>query len=188
VFANGGYKTNPYLISKILDANGVVLAEAHPAKAGDEENRVIDSRNAFLMDNMLRDVVRAGTSVRAMALKRTDLAGKTGTTNDSMDAWFAGYQPTLVAITWMGFDQPKNMGDRATGSGLALPIWIDYMEKALKGLPTREREVPDGLLYSGTEYYYAEYPPGTGIQSIGVNADAPQEEDKARDKVKNELF
>ncbi|PUA17573.1 penicillin-binding protein 1A [Glaciimonas sp. PCH181] len=189
VFANGGYKTNPYLISKILDANGVVLAEAHPAKAGDEENRVIDARNAFLMDSMLKDVVRAGTGFKAMALKRTDLAGKTGTTNDSMDAWFAGYQPTLVAVTWMGFDQPKNMGDRETGGGLALPIWIDYMEKALKGVPTLERPVPDGLLHSGTEYYYAEYPPGTGTQSIGGgSADSPKDEDKARDEVKNELF
>ncbi|MGS0741898.1 penicillin-binding protein 1A [Glaciimonas sp. GG7] len=189
VFANGGFKTSPYLISKILDANGVVLAEAHPAKAGDEANRVIDARNAFLMDSMLKDVVRAGTGVKAMALKRTDLAGKTGTTNDSMDAWFAGYQPTLVAVTWMGFDQPKNMGDRETGGGLALPIWIDYMEKALKGLPTVEREVPEGLLHSGTEYYYAEYPPGTGIQSIGGgSADALGKEDKTRDEVKNQLF
>ena len=189
VFANGGYKTNPYLISKILDANGVVLAEAHPAKAGDEANRVIDARNAFLMDSMLKDVVRAGTGFKAMALKRTDLAGKTGTTNDSMDAWFAGYQPTLVAVTWMGFDQPKNMGDRETGGGLALPIWIDYMEKALKGLPTLERPVPDGLLHSGTEYYYAEYPPGTGTQSIGGGSvDSPKDDDKARDEVKNELF
>ncbi|KAF3998735.1 penicillin-binding protein 1A [Glaciimonas immobilis] len=189
VFANGGYKVNPYLISKILDANGQVLAEAHPARAGEEDHRVIDARNAFLMDSMLKDVVRAGTGVKAMALKRTDLAGKTGTTNDSMDAWFAGYQPTLVTVTWMGFDQPKNMGDRETGGGLALPIWIDYMEKALKGLPTIERPVPDGLLHSGTEFYYAEYPPGTGTQSIGLgNANASPEEEKARDEVKNELF
>ncbi|MDY7545751.1 penicillin-binding protein 1A [Glaciimonas sp. CA11.2] len=189
VFANGGYKVNPYLISKILDANGQVLAEAHPAKAGDENNRVIDARNAFLMDSMLKDVVRAGTGFKAMSLKRTDLAGKTGTTNDSMDAWFAGYQPTLVAVTWMGFDQPKNMGDRETGGGLALPIWVDYMEKALKGLPTVEREVPEGLLHSGSEYYYAEYPPGTGTQSIGVGSTgAPGGDDKAQDEVKNELF
>ena len=188
VFANGGYKVNPYLISKILDANGQVLAEAHPAKAGDEGNRVIDARNAFLMDSMLKDVVRAGTGFKAMSLKRTDLAGKTGTTNDSMDAWFAGYQPTLVAVTWMGFDQPKNMGDRETGGGLALPIWVDYMEKALKGLPTVEREVPEGLLHSGSEYYYAEYPPGTGTQSIGVGTGAPNADDKTQDEVKNELF
>lgn len=189
VFANGGYKVNPYLISKILDANGQVLAEAHPARAGDEDKRVIDPRNAFLMDSMLRDVVRAGTGFKAMSLKRTDLAGKTGTTNDSMDAWFAGYQPTLVAVTWMGFDQPKNMGDRETGGGLALPIWVDYMEKALKGLPTVEREVPEGLLHSGTEYYYAEYPPGSGTQSIGLGStSAPREDEKAQDEVKNELF
>lgn len=189
VFANGGYKTSPYLISKITDADGQVLAEAHPAKAGEEDSRVIDPRNAFLMDSMLRDVVRYGTGVKAMALKRTDLAGKTGTTNDSMDAWFAGYQPTLVAVTWMGYDQPKNMGDRETGGGLALPIWIEYMEKALKGLPTTEREVPEGLIHSGAEYYYAEYPPGTGTQSLGGGSiDAHRTDEKARDEVKNELF
>jgi len=189
VFANGGYKTNPYLISKITDANGQVLAEAHPTMAGIEDNRIIDPRNAFLMDSMLKDVVRYGTAVKALALKRTDLAGKTGTTNDSMDAWFAGYQPSLVAVAWMGFDQPKNMGDRETGGGLALPIWIEYMEKALKGVPTSEREVPEGLIHNGTEYYYAEYPPGTGTQSLGLgNTGTHPAEEKGQDEVKNELF
>ncbi|MDP5007557.1 MAG: penicillin-binding transpeptidase domain-containing protein, partial [Glaciimonas sp.] len=166
VFANGGYKINPYLISRIVDANGVILAEAHPSQAGDEATRVIDERNAFIMDSMMKDVVKVGTAVKALSLKRTDLAGKTGTTNDSMDAWFAGYQPSLVAITWMGYDQPKNMGDKETGGGLALPIWIEYMQKALKGIPNKEMKVPNGLLHSGSEYYYSEYPPGTGTTSI----------------------
>ncbi|MQR02687.1 penicillin-binding protein 1A [Glaciimonas soli] len=166
VFANGGYKVNPYLISKIVDADDVVLAEAHPTKAGDENARVIDERNAFVMDSMLKDVVKVGTAAKALALNRSDIAGKTGTTNDSMDAWFAGYQPNLVAVTWMGYDQPKNMGDKETGGGLALPIWIEYMQKALKNVPIKERAVPNGLLHSGSEYYYAEYPPGTGVTSI----------------------
>jgi penicillin-binding protein 1A len=135
VFANGGYKVNPYLITKITDGNGTLLSRAKPDLAGDESNRVIDPRNAFLMDGMLRDVVRAGTGAKAMSLKRTDLAGKTGTTNDSLDAWFAGYQPKLVGIAWMGYDQPKSLGDRETGGGLALPIWINYMAKALKDQP-----------------------------------------------------
>ena len=191
VFANGGYKTNPYLISKITDANGNVLSAVAPDKAGDEANRVIDPRNAFLMDSMLRDAVRHGTGSKAMSLKRTDLAGKTGTTNDSFDAWFAGYQPHLVGVAWIGFDQPKNLGNRETGGGLALPIWISYMQTALKNVPNVQRTVPDGLLEANNEYYYAEYPPGSGVRTIGLNdfgSDTTPEEQKAREEVKNELF
>jgi len=191
VFANGGYKTNPYLISKITDANGNVLSAVAPDRAGDEANRVIDARNAFLMDSMLRDVVRHGTGSKAMSLKRSDLAGKTGTTNDSFDAWFAGYQPHLVGVAWIGFDQPKNLGNRETGGGLALPIWINYMQTALKNVPNVERTVPDGLLQANNEYYYAEYPPGSGVRTIGLNdfgSDTTPEEQKAREEVKNELF
>lgn len=191
VFANGGYKINPYIISKITDANGNVLSEVTPDRAGDETNRVIDPRNAFLMDSMLRDVVRRGTGSKAMSLKRTDLAGKTGTTNDSFDAWFAGYQPHLVGIAWMGFDQPKNLGNRETGGGLALPIWIGYMQTALKNVPNEDRPVPDGLLQANSEYYYAEYPPGGGVRTIGLNdfgSDLTPEEQKTREEVKNELF
>ena len=191
VFANGGYKINPYIISKITDTNGNVLSEITPDKAGDEANRVIDARNAFLMDSMLRDAVRHGTGSKAMSLKRTDLAGKTGTTNDSFDAWFAGYQPHLVGVAWMGFDQPKNLGNRETGGGLALPIWISYMQTALKNVPSAERPVPDGLLQANNEYYYAEYPPGSGVRTVGLNdfgSDLTPEEQKAREEVKNELF
>ncbi|MGI4847067.1 MAG: penicillin-binding protein 1A [Janthinobacterium lividum] len=193
VFANGGYKVNPYLISRITDSSGKVLSQVNPDRAGDEANRVIDARNAFLMDSMLRDVVRAGTANKAMALKRTDLAGKTGTTNDSIDAWFAGYQPKLVGIAWIGFDQPRNLGNRETGGGLALPIWIGYMQKALKNVPNQDRVVPEGMVQSGGEYYYAEYPPTAGVRTLGMGdkppeAGAPQEADKTRDEVKNELF
>ncbi|MDB5753667.1 MAG: penicillin-binding protein, partial [Massilia sp.] len=135
VFANGGYRVSPYLISKVTDADGKVLSQAMPDKAGVDANRVIDERNAFLVDSMLKDVVRFGTATKALVLKRSDLSGKTGTTNDSIDAWFAGYASKLVGIAWIGYDQPKNLGNKETGGGLALPIWIGYMQKALKGVP-----------------------------------------------------
>jgi penicillin-binding protein 1A len=189
VFANGGYRVNPYLISKVTDADGKVLSEAHPEKAGVETNRVIDERNAYLMDSMLRDVVRAGTAAKAgQILKRTDLAGKTGTTNDSIDAWFAGYQPHLVGIAWIGYDQPRNLGNKETGGGLALPIWIGYMQKVLKNVPVEERAVPAGLVQVGEEYYYAETPPGSGVTSLDVGPQPSQAEQKSRDAVRNELF
>ncbi|HEY1149867.1 MAG TPA: penicillin-binding protein 1A [Pseudoduganella sp.] len=188
VFANGGYKVTPYLISKVTDANGKVLSQAAPDRAGDEKNRVIDERNAFLMDSMMKDVVRFGTATKALSLKRPDIAGKTGTTNDSIDAWFAGYQPKLVGIAWIGFDQPRNLGNRETGGGLALPIWIGYMQKALKNIPVEERPVPEGVIMADGEYYYAENPPGMGVQSLeGATRGTPAEE-KAKDAVKNELF
>jgi len=188
VFANGGYRISPYLISKVTDSDGKVLSEARPAKSGDEANRVIDARNAFLMDSMLKDVVRHGTAVKAMSLKRTDLAGKTGTTNDSIDAWFAGYQPKVVGIAWMGYDKPRNLGARETGGGLALPIWIGYMQKALKSEPMAEREVPAGLVQYGNEYYYAETPPGSGVETLDVGQPPAPAEQKVRDAVRNELF
>jgi penicillin-binding protein 1A len=188
VFANGGYRISPYLISKVTDSDGKVLSEARPARSGDEANRVIDARNAFLMDSMLKDVVRHGTAAKAMALKRTDLAGKTGTTNDSIDAWFAGYQPKVVAIAWMGYDKPRNLGARETGGGLALPIWIGYMQKALKGEPNVERELPAGLVQYGSDYYYAETPPGSGVETLDVGPPPAPEQQKERDAVRNELF
>ncbi|GJJ04783.1 penicillin-binding protein 1A [Duganella rhizosphaerae] len=188
VFANGGYKVSPYLISKVTDADGKILSQANPDKAGDEKNRVIDERNAFLMDSMLKDVVRFGTATKALVLKRPDLSGKTGTTNDSIDAWFAGYQPHLVGIAWIGYDQPKNLGNKETGGGLALPIWISYMQKALKNIPIEERAVPEGVMLVGDEYYYAENPPGTGVHNIDGASHGTPAEEKAKDAVKNELF
>jgi penicillin-binding protein 1A len=186
VFANGGYRISPYIISKVTDADGKVLSEARPERAGVDGNRVIDARNAWLMDSMLRDVARYGTAAKAQqTLKRPDIAGKTGTTNDSIDAWFAGYQPNLVGIAWMGYDQPRNLGNRETGGGLALPIWVGFMQKALKTEPVAERAVPPGLVLYGDEYYYAENPPGTGVQSLDVG---PAPEQKTRDAVRNELF
>ncbi|MBK6631224.1 MAG: penicillin-binding protein 1A [Betaproteobacteria bacterium] len=146
VFANGGYRIQPYIVKQILDDKGNVLAEAQPATAGDESLRAIDPRNAYLMDSMMHDVVRRGTATRAMQLKRGDLAGKTGTTNDFIDAWFCGYQPTLVGIAWIGFDQPKKLGNGETGGSAALPIWIGYMEKALKSVPESFMAAPEGLV------------------------------------------
>jgi len=159
VFANGGYKISPYIISKITDTQGKILAQARPDRAGVEENRVIDERNAFLMDSMLKDVVKFGTATRALVLNRPDIAGKTGTTNDSIDAWFSGYNPKVVGVAWIGFDQPKNLGNRETGGGVALPIWIGYMQKALKNIPVEERAVPEGVIMAdGDRYRIDDFP------------------------------
>ncbi|HEY8023742.1 MAG TPA: penicillin-binding protein 1A [Burkholderiaceae bacterium] len=187
VFANGGYKINPYLITKVTDNAGKVLSQVTPDHAGDPANRIIDERNAYMMDSMLKDVVRYGTATKALALKRTDIAGKTGTTNDSFDAWFAGYQPKLVGIAWVGFDQPHNLGNKETGGGLALPIWLGYMQKALKDVPNADRPIPEGIIQAGGDYYYAENPPGTGVKSLGLDDKLPEDE-KTKDAVKNELF
>ena len=146
VFANGGYKVEPYIVGKIVDDRGTVLAQAQPSQAGDETLRVIDARNAFLMDSMMHDVVRYGTAARAMSLGRQDLAGKTGTTNDFVDAWFNGYQPTAVGIAWVGFDQPRKLGNSETGGVTSLPIWMGYMSQALKGVPETFMPVPDGIV------------------------------------------
>jgi len=189
VFANGGYRIAPYLISKVTDSAGKVLSEARPERAGNEATRVIDARNAFLMDSMLKDVARYGTAAKAsQVLKRNDIAGKTGTTNDSIDAWFAGYQPKVVGIAWMGYDQPKNLGSKETGGGLALPIWIAYMQTILKNIPAEERTVPGGLIMANGDYYYAENPPGTGVQSLDVGTTPAPAQQKAQDAVRNELF
>src|SRR6266704_5592432 len=146
VFANGGYLVQPYFIHKIVDDRGNPLALAQPRRAGDEALRVIAARNAFIMDNMMQDVTRYGTAARAARLGRSDLAGKTGTTNEFVDAWFAGYHPSLVGIAWVGFDQPRTLGKNQTGSIVALPIWVGYMEKALKDVPEAPRAVPPGIV------------------------------------------
>ncbi|SOZ14511.1 bifunctional penicillin-binding protein 1a: transglycosylase (N-terminal); transpeptidase (C-terminal) [Cupriavidus taiwanensis] len=170
VFANGGYRVNPYLIQKVVDARGNVISETHPQRAGTDAVRVLDARTAFIADTMLRDVVRYGTANSAkQRLGRNDLAGKTGTTNDAVDAWFAGYTPNLVAIAWMGYDQPKSLGVRETGGGLALPIWVGYMSKALKGVPeSPERPAPEGVLMVGGDWTFEENAGGAGVASVGL--------------------
>lgn len=168
VFANSGYRVKPYLIEKITDGSGRIVARARPAVAGEEANRVIDARNAFLTTRLLREVVERGTATRAKVLNRGDIVGKTGTTNDSHDAWFAGYNSDIAAVAWVGYDQPRNLGARETGGGLALPIWIDYMKVALADLPEKPQVVPPGIEYIDGNYYYAEYTPGNGISRIDV--------------------
>jgi penicillin-binding protein 1A len=168
VFANGGYRVNPYLITKISDQRGKVLLETK-APVLDELARGIDARNAFIMDSLLQEVARSGTAAKAQAtLKRPDLFGKTGTTNDSIDTWFVGFQPTLMAAVWMGYDTPKKLGDRETGGGLSLPIWINFMQYALKGVPVTEYPPPEGVVNVGGEWFYNEYAKGSGVSSVGL--------------------
>ena len=168
VFANGGFRVNPWLISRVTDQQGRVLVQTKPL-AQDESLRAIDPRNAFIMGSLLQEVTRTGTAASAQAtLKRPDLFGKTGTTNDSMDTWFAGYQPTLAAVVWIGYDTPRKLGDRETGGGLSLPVWIRFMESALKNLPISELLPPEGVVYSGGEWYYDEFARGAGITSLGL--------------------
>ena len=151
VFANGGFLVQPYFIHKIVDDRGNPLGLAKPQQAGDEALRVIDARNAFIMDSMMQDVTRYGTAASVSKLGRRDLAGKTGTTNDFVDAWFCGYQPGLVGIAWIGFDQPRTLGKNQTGGRVALPIWIDYMGKTLKTVPETARVIPEGVVTLSTE-------------------------------------
>jgi penicillin-binding protein 1A len=171
VFANGGYRVNPYLVTKITDQRGKVLLESTPPPLN-ESMRGITARNAFIMDSLLQEVARTGTAAKAQAmLKRPDIFGKTGTTNDSIDTWFVGFQPTLTAAVWMGYDTPKKLGDRETGGGLSLPIWINFMDYALKGVPVTQYEPPEGVVNVNGEWYYDEYAKGAGISSVGMQQD-----------------
>jgi penicillin-binding protein 1A len=173
VFANGGFEVAPYLITRVADASGKVMMESAPKVAGDSAQRVVDAGTAFIMDSLLRDVARYGTGARASSLGRSDVAGKTGTTNDSHDAWFSGYGGGIVGIAWIGFDQPKPLGERETGGGLALPIWLDYMASVLKGLPTTDREPPADVVTIDGEYYLQQFQPGQGLASLGLEDDQP---------------
>jgi len=171
VFANGGYRVTPYLVTKITDHKDRVLVETPPPLLS-ESARAIPQRNAFIMDSLLQSVASGGTAAKAQAmLKRTDIYGKTGTTNDSLDAWFAGFQPTRAAIAWMGYDTPRKLGDRETGGGLSLPIWISYMETALKGVPVTDLTAtpPAGVVNVGGEWYFDDYAPGRGVASLGLD-------------------
>ena len=168
VFANGGYRVNPYLITKITDQKGKTLVETKPT-ALDESARAISPRNAFVMDSLLQEVARSGTAAKAQQqLGRPDLFGKTGTTNDAIDTWFAGFQPTLAGVVWMGYDTPRKLGDNETGGGLSLPIWITYMQTALKGVPVTEYVAPEGVVNVGGEWFYTEYVKAGGVSSLGL--------------------
>ncbi|HEX4511355.1 MAG TPA: penicillin-binding transpeptidase domain-containing protein, partial [Burkholderiaceae bacterium] len=184
VFATGGLRVPPTLILKVVDSRGRPQLDATP-KPPDETLRVIEPRNAFLMESLLNEVTRTGTAAKAQAtLKRTDVYGKTGTTNDSMDAWFCGFQPKLAAVVWIGYDQPRNLGSRETGGGLSLPVWIEFMQQELKGVPVAELEPPSGVMNVGGEWYFDEFGPTAGVSGLGLDdkpADqaTPEEEKKS---------
>jgi penicillin-binding protein 1A len=199
VFANGGYRVKPWFIARVEDNRGQTLYAAKPETAGIDAERVLDERNAFLMTALMRDVVRSGTATRALALGRNDLAGKTGTTNDHIDAWFAGFMGRLVAVSWIGFDTPTNLGANETGGQAALPIWLGYAGKVLKGVPETELVPPPGVVAlninpltglrepSGmsrtVEYFYQESQPPVGDESsFARDLSRPPEE------VKNQIF
>ena len=205
VFANGGFRIKPYFIARITDDKGGVLFESSPERADTEGSspdqsrkaaeRVIDPRNAFIMTSLLRDVVRYGTAARAMSLGRNDLSGKTGTTNDSLDAWFAGYNAGLVAVSWIGFDNPASLGEAETGGGASLPIWMHYMAKVLKGVPEQPFAPPAGISLvplSGEfgkdgkalmEFVYAE-----NAGNVGDGPAALREANKPSEEVRNQIF
>jgi penicillin-binding protein 1A len=198
VFANGGYRVDAYVIDRIVDAKGVVLSRAEPVTATAGAERVIDARNAWLMTSLLQEVVRSGTATRAQRLGRKDLAGKTGTTNDNVDAWFCGFTPDLVGVAWIGFDQPKTLGNNETGSLAALPIWIDYMAKALRGARERVLEPPPGVVAvrinpetglrepddrgGVIEQFYQEYVPRLREDSLAGSSS------RSVDEIKNQLY
>ncbi len=172
-FANGGLRVTPHLINRIVDGKGRVLLDTPPQPAG-EPARTLDTRNAFVMSTLLQAVARYGTAARAQQqLKRPDIYGKTGTTNDSMDAWFAGYQPTVAAVVWIGYDSPRKLGDRETGGGLALPVWIEWMSQALKNVPVQELAPPEGVVQSAGTWMFQEYAEGAGVQNLGLEDVVP---------------
>ena len=186
VFANGGRRVLPQLIAKLTDNKGRVLFEGPTGDVG-EEARVIEPRNAFLMTSLLQEVTRSGTAAKAQAqLKRPDIYGKTGTTNDSLDAWFAGYQREVVAVVWIGYDQPKKLGDRETGGGLALPVWIEYMTYALRNIPVSEPAAPEGIVNVNGEWYYDEYIGTAGVKALS-NDDAKMPNTASEDEKKSIL-
>lgn len=198
IFANGGYRVAPYFIERAEDARGNVLMVAKPVAAGSGAERVIDARNAFIMNSIMRDVVRMGTAARAMKLGRGDLAGKTGTTNEFVDAWFCGYTAELVAVAWIGFDTPQTLGRNETGARAALPIWMGYMNAALKGMPEQPLAPPVGVVAMHVspdtglrvadggvvDYFYHEFPPPEQETLVG----GPMGGDRPRDDVRNQLF
>ena len=145
VFANGGYLKQPYFIEKIIDVKGRKIKQKFSI-TNEETPRIIDPRNSFIMTSLLKEVINTGTAKKAKTLNREDIAGKTGTTNELVDAWFAGFNPDIVTITWMGYDQPRTLGEHETGSRAALPIWIDYMKPIINEYPTKMLETPNGII------------------------------------------
>jgi penicillin-binding protein 1A len=173
VFANGGYRVQPHLITRIADHKDRVLVNSPAPTLAEDTQRAISPRNAFVMSSLLQEVTRSGTAARAQGtLRRPDIYGKTGTTNDSMDAWFAGYQPNLAAVVWIGYDTPRKLGDRETGGGLSLPVWINFMEAALRGVPVSEAPVPEGLVHMNGDWVFEEFAKEGSISSLGVSSES----------------
>jgi len=184
VFANGGMRVQPHMITRVTDHKGKILVDSPPQRVN-EANRAISPRNAFVMTSLLQEVTRSGTAAKArVALKRDDIYGKTGTTNDSMDAWFAGYHRNLAAVVWIGYDTPRKLGDRETGGGLSLPVWISFMESALKNMPIMDAIAPEGVLYVNGDWYFEEYAKGNGVTSLGLGIEKggslPEPDEKKR--------
>ncbi len=173
VFANGGYRVSPWLIQRVSDAKGKLLFESDkPDKPATppEDARAIDARNAFVTDSMLREVTRSGTGAQAsVKLERRDLAGKTGTTSDAVDGWFAGYANNIVSVAWMGYDEPRSLGTREFGATLALPIWIDAMRQALVGTVAVERAVPDQIYFVDGRWNFSEFDSDAGVKTLGLD-------------------
>ena len=165
--------------------------------AGSGAERTIDPRNAFIMTSMLKDVINYGTGAAAQSLKRHDLAGKTGTTNDNIDAWFCGYNADQVGVAWIGYDQPRTLGANEQGAVAALPIWIAYMQRVLKGVPEQPLLPPDGVVSlrinadSGlrddssnlSEYFYSEFTPRA--RDDGLAATTPT---RSPQEVRDQIF
>ena len=189
VFANGGYLVQPYLIEKVTDSEGNVLMQAHNAKVGDGAPRTIDARNAYVMNSLLHGVAVRGTGRRAgNALKREDMGVKTGTTNDALDAWFAGYAGEITAVGWMGYDQPKSLGANAYGAGLVLPVWVNYMKAVLKNAPEYYRPQPADVVEINGQPFYADQV-GDTVQTLGLGeTSTPGEVDPITETIRDQIF
>ncbi|MBK7005525.1 MAG: PBP1A family penicillin-binding protein [Burkholderiales bacterium] len=170
VFANGGFQVNPYLIQKVVDTRGTVLFEAKPVPVAQESARVLDARNAFVTSSMLNQVTVSGTAASAsQKLGRQDLAGKTGTSSEAVDGWFAGSGGPVTAVAWMGYDEPQSLGGREFGSTLALPIWIDFMRVALNGKPPTTMVQPAGVQWVGGDWMYDEFVSTGAVRTIDLD-------------------
>lgn len=189
VFANGGYLVQPYLIEKVTDAEGNVLMQSHNAKVGDGAPRTLDARNAYVMNSLLHGVATQGTGRRAgNALKRADIGAKTGTTNDALDAWFAGYAGEITAVGWMGYDQPKSLGANAYGAGLVLPVWVNYMKAVLKDAPEYYRPQPADVVKIDGMPFYADQV-GDTVQTLGLGeTTSPEEVDPIVETIRDQIF
>jgi penicillin-binding protein 1A len=181
VFANGGKLVTPHLIQKIQNQRGETLFDI--SETPPKVTRAVSEANAFMMNMLLQEVTRNGTGRRAQReLKRPDLFGKTGTTNNAQDAWFVGFQPKKAAAVWVGYDNPRDLGDRETGGGLSLPIWIDYMREALKDEPVYTYPQPEGTMWIDGDWYLTEFGPDRMIKVLGdpsLEKPIPKEETEA---------